>query len=160
MRQSNVTARRRAACFLFVDRDFLTTMSVAQHRGNMKKASRPAPQPIASATNKETPSIALEAVGTRPRRAQRRPTKPAPYELANHAKAFIEGFQCKHSFPANRFISDSPSRECVRVPVQPVSSRHLYLYTCAALHWLPTTTHSNRTCCIPDTSQVQDSIGR
>lgn len=40
-------------------------------------------------------SAALEAVGTRPRRAQRRPTKPATYELANHAKAYIEGHQCK-----------------------------------------------------------------
>ena len=40
-------------------------------------------------------SAALEAVGTRPRRAQQRPTKPAAYELANHAKAFIEGNQCK-----------------------------------------------------------------
>ncbi|KAF2626216.1 hypothetical protein BU25DRAFT_370745 [Macroventuria anomochaeta] len=43
-------------------------------------------------------SVALEAVGTRPRRAQRRPTKPAAYELANHAKAFIEGFQFANAY--------------------------------------------------------------
>ncbi|KAJ4983915.1 hypothetical protein SVAN01_10601 [Stagonosporopsis vannaccii] len=49
-------------------------------------------------TNRNAPSAALEAVGTRPRRAQRRPTKPAPYELANHAKAFIEGFQFANAY--------------------------------------------------------------
>lgn len=44
----------------------------------------------------DSPPAALEAVGTKPRRVQRRPTRPAPYELANHAKAFIEGSQCRH----------------------------------------------------------------
>ncbi|KAF1937964.1 hypothetical protein EJ02DRAFT_458272 [Clathrospora elynae] len=39
------------------------------------------------------PSAALEAVGTRPQRSQRRPTKQASYELANHAKAYLEGGQ-------------------------------------------------------------------
>jgi hypothetical protein len=98
LRQSNVTARRRDAFPLCETGSFPTTMSVAQHRGNMRRASVPAPQSKASATDEAPPSVALEAVGTRPRRAQRRPTKPAPYELANHAKAFIEGFQCKHGF--------------------------------------------------------------
>jgi hypothetical protein len=40
------------------------------------------------------PSEALEAVGARPRRVQRRPTKQASYELCNHAKAYLEGGQC------------------------------------------------------------------
>jgi hypothetical protein len=40
------------------------------------------------------PSDALEAVGARPRRTQRRPTKQASYELCNHAKAYLEGGQC------------------------------------------------------------------
>ncbi|KZM28500.1 hypothetical protein ST47_g365 [Ascochyta rabiei] len=44
------------------------------------------------------PSSAFEAVGARPRRAQRRPTKPATYELANHAKAYIEGFQFANAY--------------------------------------------------------------
>jgi hypothetical protein len=39
-------------------------------------------------------SAALEAVGARPRRPQRRPTKQASYELCNHAKAYLEGGQC------------------------------------------------------------------
>ncbi|KAH7396969.1 hypothetical protein DE146DRAFT_61944 [Phaeosphaeria sp. MPI-PUGE-AT-0046c] len=39
------------------------------------------------------PSAALEAIGARPRRAQRRPTKQASYELCNHAKAYLEGRQ-------------------------------------------------------------------
>ncbi|KAI2486685.1 hypothetical protein Ptr902_00818 [Pyrenophora tritici-repentis] len=38
-------------------------------------------------------STALEAVGSRPRRAQRRPTKETSYELTNHAKAYLEGGQ-------------------------------------------------------------------
>ncbi|KAF9700625.1 hypothetical protein EKO04_001588 [Ascochyta lentis] len=46
----------------------------------------------------EAPSAAVEAVGTRPRRAQRRPTKPATYELANHAKAYIEGLQFANAY--------------------------------------------------------------
>jgi hypothetical protein len=40
-------------------------------------------------------SAALEAVASRPRRLQRRPTQAASYELANHAKAYIEGNQRK-----------------------------------------------------------------
>ncbi|KAJ8107947.1 hypothetical protein OPT61_g8516 [Boeremia exigua] len=46
----------------------------------------------------EAPSAALEAVAARPRRVQRRPAKPAPYELANHAKAFIEGLQFANAY--------------------------------------------------------------
>ncbi|KAF3038404.1 hypothetical protein E8E11_005613 [Didymella keratinophila] len=42
--------------------------------------------------------LAIEAVGTRPRRPQPRPTKPAPYELANHSKAFIEGLQFANAY--------------------------------------------------------------
>ncbi|KAF1831751.1 hypothetical protein BDW02DRAFT_649661 [Decorospora gaudefroyi] len=38
-------------------------------------------------------SPALEAVGSRPRRAQRRPTKQTSYDLTNHAKAYLEGGQ-------------------------------------------------------------------
>ncbi|KAF3006508.1 hypothetical protein E8E13_004910 [Curvularia kusanoi] len=64
----------------------------------MAKASVPKLQRTISANNRETPSESLEAVGTRPRRAQRRPTKSAPYELANHAKAFIEGFQFANAY--------------------------------------------------------------
>jgi hypothetical protein len=44
--------------------------------------------------NDGTPSAALKAVGARPRRVQRRPTKQASYELCNHAKAYLEGGQC------------------------------------------------------------------
>ncbi|RMZ74469.1 major facilitator superfamily transporter [Pyrenophora seminiperda CCB06] len=38
-------------------------------------------------------SAALEAVGSRPRHAQRRPTKETSYDLSNHAKAYLEGGQ-------------------------------------------------------------------
>lgn len=41
-----------------------------------------------------TPPVAIDAVGARPRRTQRRPTKQASYELCNHAKAYLEGAQC------------------------------------------------------------------
>lgn len=44
-------------------------------------------------TSHNAPSAALQAVGSRPRQAQRRPTKQASYELANHAKAYLEGGQ-------------------------------------------------------------------
>ncbi|KAH7082940.1 hypothetical protein BKA63DRAFT_460864 [Paraphoma chrysanthemicola] len=44
------------------------------------------------------PSAALEAVGARPRRPQRRPTKQASYELCNHAKAYLEGGQFASGF--------------------------------------------------------------
>lgn len=44
--------------------------------------------------SRSAPSPALEAVGARPRRAQRRPTKQVSYELANHAKAYLEAGQC------------------------------------------------------------------
>jgi hypothetical protein len=44
------------------------------------------------------PSEALEAVGARPRLAQRRPTKQASYELCNHAKAYLEGAQCMYHY--------------------------------------------------------------
>ena len=62
----------------------------------MTTAAAPAPQcrVLANTNVKDVPTAAIEAVGTRPRRTQRRPTKPAPYELANHSKAFIEGLQC------------------------------------------------------------------
>ncbi|KAI8935587.1 hypothetical protein NX059_008153 [Plenodomus lindquistii] len=43
-------------------------------------------------------SAALEAIGARPRQAQRRPTKQASYELANHAKAYIEGGKVASGF--------------------------------------------------------------
>ncbi|RAR07998.1 hypothetical protein DDE83_006244 [Stemphylium lycopersici] len=43
--------------------------------------------------SRSAPSAALEAVGARPRRAQRRPTKQVSYELANHAKAYLEAGQ-------------------------------------------------------------------
>jgi hypothetical protein len=56
----------------------------------IKKQSR-----VSSRVNDDaTPSAALEAVGARPRRVQRRPTKQASYELCNHAKAYLEGGQC------------------------------------------------------------------
>lgn len=69
---------------------------VAQHITTMTTAAASAPQRrVSSSTvSKDALSAALEAVGARPRRTQRRPTKPAPYELANHARAFIEGHQC------------------------------------------------------------------
>ncbi|KAF1347464.1 hypothetical protein EJ07DRAFT_160275 [Lizonia empirigonia] len=44
------------------------------------------------------PSAALEAVGMRPRRAQQRPAKPATFELANHARAYIEGLQFANAY--------------------------------------------------------------
>ncbi|KAH6633318.1 hypothetical protein C7974DRAFT_392521 [Boeremia exigua] len=66
----------------------------------MTTASVPAAQRRISVhtSSSDAPSAALEAVGIRPRRAQRRPTKPAPYELANHAKAFIEGQQYANAY--------------------------------------------------------------
>ncbi|CAO2655510.1 Nn.00g043130.m01.CDS01 [Neocucurbitaria sp. VM-36] len=64
-------------------------MSASTTPGPTKKIPRRSP----NRSSHSTPSAALDAVGTRPRRAQRRPTKQASYELANHAKAYLEGGQ-------------------------------------------------------------------
>ncbi|EOA91627.1 uncharacterized protein SETTUDRAFT_18304 [Exserohilum turcica Et28A] len=45
------------------------------------------------AADHSAPCPALEAVAARPRRPQRRPTKQVSYELANHAKAYLEAGQ-------------------------------------------------------------------
>ncbi|KAL5116348.1 hypothetical protein ACEQ8H_005696 [Pleosporales sp. CAS-2024a] len=66
-----------------------------------------------------TASAALEAVGARPRRVQRRPTKQASYELCNHAKAYLEGGQyatgydfLHHLLAAGTSIS-TPAQPCI-----------------------------------------------
>lgn len=105
-----------------------------------------------------TPSAALEAVGTRPRRAQRRPTKPAAYELANHAKAFIEGFQCGSYLNLQTHSLTRISLERVRVPLQPTGSWNIDLHTSPTLHWLPTATFTNRTRGLAHSLQVQDAL--
>ncbi|KAF1845004.1 uncharacterized protein K460DRAFT_284565 [Cucurbitaria berberidis CBS 394.84] len=64
-------------------------MAASATPGSIRKISRRSP----NRSGQRTPSAALEAVGSRPRRAQRRPTKQASYELANHAKAYLEGSQ-------------------------------------------------------------------
>ncbi|KAJ6284404.1 hypothetical protein J3E71DRAFT_375373 [Bipolaris maydis] len=60
------------------------------------KAPASAPIPSQLPPNTANPSAALpalQAVAARPRRAQRRPTKQVSYELANHAKAYLEAGQ-------------------------------------------------------------------
>lgn len=52
------------------------------------------PRSSSNVSSHSAPFAALEAVGARPRLAQRRPTKQASYELANHAKAYLESGQC------------------------------------------------------------------
>ncbi|KAF1911461.1 hypothetical protein BDU57DRAFT_533563 [Ampelomyces quisqualis] len=54
--------------------------------------------PSSTVSGHATPSVALEAVGARPRRVQRRPTKQASYELCTHAKAYLEGGQYASGF--------------------------------------------------------------
>lgn len=111
-------------------------------------------------TTAVTLSAALEAVGTRPRRAQRRPTKPATYELANHAKAYIEGFQCRSHLHHHIHHLTQHSCKRVRIPPQPVGCWHLHLYACTTVRWFPPTTHANRTRHITRRLQVQDAFGR
>ncbi|CBX91513.1 hypothetical protein LEMA_P070210.1 [Plenodomus lingam JN3] len=56
------------------------------------------PRSSSSYGGQSSPSAALEAIGARPRLSQRRPTKPASYELANHAKAYLEGGKVASGF--------------------------------------------------------------
>ncbi|KAF2830398.1 hypothetical protein CC86DRAFT_452836 [Ophiobolus disseminans] len=75
------------------------------------------PEPSSSLNGHAPPSAALEAVGARPRRAQRRPTKQASYELCNHAKAYLEGgqFACGYDFLYNLLAAGSS----ISTPAQP-----------------------------------------
>ena len=66
----------------------------------MARLSTPAtksktPKPPASNNGQHAPSPAHEAaLRTLPRQELHRPTKQVSYELANHAKAYLEGGQC------------------------------------------------------------------
>jgi hypothetical protein len=101
-------------------------------------SSRPS-LPSSSVNARAASSAALEAVGTRPRRAQRRPTKQASYELTNHAKAYLEGGQCMQhrvsnltkliylQMPADTtsFTASSPRAPAFRHPRSPtLASSH------------------------------------
>ncbi|USP81794.1 hypothetical protein yc1106_09068 [Curvularia clavata] len=58
-------------------------------------ASAPkAPHASSAAARASASSPAIKAIAARPRRAQRQPTKQVSYELANHAKAYLEAGQC------------------------------------------------------------------
>lgn len=65
----------------------MTQSSTSSAKRNVSRSS-------SNLNGREPPSAALEAVGVRPRRAQRRPTTQASYALTNHAKAYLEGDQC------------------------------------------------------------------
>ncbi|KAF1931426.1 uncharacterized protein M421DRAFT_347187 [Didymella exigua CBS 183.55] len=85
----------------------------------MSTAAAPAPQQIVTigVASKDALSAAIEAVGARPRRAQRRPTKPAPYDLANHSKAFLEGGQYANAYEfLNSLLAAGTS---ISTPAQP-----------------------------------------
>ena len=61
------------------------------------------PRKLGEKNSNQSPSLgepnrlpaAPETVTTRPQRLAQRPTKQASYELANHAKAYLEGGQSK-----------------------------------------------------------------
>lgn len=128
----------------------------------MTTAAVPAPQrrPSSGLVSKDAPSAALEAVGIRPRRAQRRPTKPAAYELANHAKAFIEGFQCMFHLTLEVQNLICASRKCVRVPLQPAGSWYIHIYARPTTRWLPTTTLTDRARRLSRPPQIQNALKR
>ncbi|KAL6703649.1 hypothetical protein ACN47E_009423 [Coniothyrium glycines] len=54
--------------------------------------------PSSSLGTAHVSSAALQDLGARPRRTQRRPIKQATYELTNHAKAYLEGGQLSSGF--------------------------------------------------------------
>ncbi|CAA9956713.1 hypothetical protein PTMSG1_00321 [Pyrenophora teres f. maculata] len=78
--------------------------------------SKPAP-PRKSSDEQRRQSAALEGVGSRPRRAQRRPTKETSYELTNHAKAYLEGGQYASGY--NFLYSLLAAGTSISTPAQP-----------------------------------------
>ncbi|KAE8836430.1 hypothetical protein HRS9139_04528 [Pyrenophora teres f. teres] len=78
--------------------------------------SKPAP-PRKSSDEQRRQSAALEGVGSRPRRAQRRPTKETSYELTNHAKAYLEGGQYASGY--NFLHSLLAAGTSISTPAQP-----------------------------------------
>jgi hypothetical protein len=71
-----------------------TSSNIAMAAIATPAATKKQPRTSSRVNDDATPSTALEAVGARPRRVQRRPTRQASYELCNHAKAYLEGGQC------------------------------------------------------------------
>lgn len=111
----------------------------------MARLKAPASAPITSqlpptTTTSSTALPALQAVAARPRRAQRRPTKQVSYELANHAKAYLEAGQCTSLDIILGKHTDDCSR-CKRLwpIIQPARCGDQHLHARTTLRWLPRT---------------------